>query len=526
MSEGEPSSLMARLYGRRTGDQSAPGSDREPNPKARKPSRPPETDDSSDFLGWAKSLLPEDWQRIIKRDGDEHPAQEGMLDVSPTAKYNSGKADSTKLGRRSDGPALPVVTEIHESSRQESDRESARHPSSKLNLDDISLDSGRTHPDPLDGLPVSHQAPPMSSSSLLESPVLRKTPSAAAAEAVEQLACNVDVGVGLLKSLKAGGMTCLQAREAAYSCTDVRAAEFSCEEVLSAGYAVEELKEAGYTLAEVRAAGVSLEDAECYEEASDELMSILVGSLSPSLNELQLGRRTPADGVGTDAPAPPPVPPSTGFECEPCHTSGAAPSKPNADGGDGGTEPPRGLRAKAHACANCHKARTVCNELERPCPRCVRMGLDCEPQAKVMKQTCVACRNSKVKCDLEACWPEPCKRCLRLGTACVPHEPMKRRPPGSVARAAAAAATATQSQPPAEAEIPPATSQATAPSESAELQAATRNRSSTEEAIMNPEALEDWLLANMRRSADERAPEETQAAATATDEKWLLDSIQ
>jgi len=51
----------------------------------------------------------------------------------------------------------------------------------------------------------------------------------------------------------------------------------------------------------------------------------------------------------------------------------------------------------------------------RACARC--------SQLKAVKRACIACRRSKVKCDLDDRHPSPCTRCAHLGYECQPHVP-------------------------------------------------------------------------------------------------------
>ena len=87
-----------------------------------------------------------------------------------------------------------------------------------------------------------------------------------------------------------------------------------------------------------------------------------------------------------------------------------------------GGEDPNG--PKLHACKNCQRAKTACMD-QRPCPRCLRLGIPCDNDAKTVKRACANCKRAKVKCDLDAA--EPCGRCRRLGLVCQVHVPNKKK---------------------------------------------------------------------------------------------------
>lgn len=97
-------------------------------------------------------------------------------------------------------------------------------------------------------------------------------------------------------------------------------------------------------------------------------------------------------------------------------------------GGDGGDQ-------RLHACRRCQRAKTACHG--RPCTRCVRLGVPCDGEARAVKRACVACRRSKVKCDLDDRHPLACSRCVHLGAECQPHVPNagKKRPATELALA-------------------------------------------------------------------------------------------
>ena len=126
--------------------------------------------------------------------------------------------------------------------------------------------------------------------------------------------------------------------------------------------------------------------------------------------------------------------------------------------------------AKLHACKNCQRSKTACND-ERPCARACASA--CDGEARAVKRACAACKRSKVnqasmsarrtralnlppsaralnlppsacspspaplalnlsrpasqvKCDLDDHYPAPCSRCARLGVTCTPHVPHKK----------------------------------------------------------------------------------------------------
>ena len=58
-----------------------------------------------------------------------------------------------------------------------------------------------------------------------------------------------------------------------------------------------------------------------------------------------------------------------------------------------------------------------------------------EPQPKLLRQTCLACRQSKVKCDRAS---PACGRCVRLGIACIDSAPSRRGRGRSVGKKTAA----------------------------------------------------------------------------------------
>ena len=79
------------------------------------------------------------------------------------------------------------------------------------------------------------------------------------------------------------------------------------------------------------------------------------------------------------------------------------------------------LRSRPHACKSCKRAKVACVDDQRPCARCVRLGLSCDEAVHPVKRACTNCSRSKVKCDLDA-GNDPCSRCRRLGLVCVPLE--------------------------------------------------------------------------------------------------------
>ena len=80
-----------------------------------------------------------------------------------------------------------------------------------------------------------------------------------------------------------------------------------------------------------------------------------------------------------------------------------------------------GAGCTLHACKHCKGAKVTCVDGQRPCARCVRLGLPCEETVKPVKHACTNCSRSKVKCDLDA-QNDPCGRCRRFGLVCVPVE--------------------------------------------------------------------------------------------------------
>ena len=94
----------------------------------------------------------------------------------------------------------------------------------------------------------------------------------------------------------------------------------------------------------------------------------------------------------------------------------------DGEGGDEGAP-------KLHACKNCQRAKTGCTD-QRPCARCLRLGVPCDGDMRAVKRACAACKRSKVKCDLDDRHPNPCSRCTRLGSECTPHVPNKKKRTG------------------------------------------------------------------------------------------------
>ena len=94
----------------------------------------------------------------------------------------------------------------------------------------------------------------------------------------------------------------------------------------------------------------------------------------------------------------------------------------------GHTAPTRQPAKEAHAatrwrsCASCRRAKVACVDGQRPCPRCLRLGLQCDDESIPVKAAaCSHCSHSKVKCDLDYS-KDSCSRCRRLGLVCVPLE--------------------------------------------------------------------------------------------------------
>ena len=68
--------------------------------------------------------------------------------------------------------------------------------------------------------------------------------------------------------------------------------------------------------------------------------------------------------------------------------------------GEDGSATTQPEEPRMHACRNCQRAKTACMDV-RPCPRCVRLGIPCDSDAKTVKRACVLCKRAKVKCDLD-----------------------------------------------------------------------------------------------------------------------------
>ena len=107
----------------------------------------------------------------------------------------------------------------------------------------------------------------------------------------------------------------------------------------------------------------------------------------------------------------------------------------------GHTAPTRQPAKEAHAatrwrsCTSCRRAKVACVDGQRPCPRCLRIGLQCDDESIPVKAAaCSHCSHSKVKCDLDYS-KDSCSRCRRLGLICEPVQDKtrakKRRSPSS-----------------------------------------------------------------------------------------------
>ena len=68
--------------------------------------------------------------------------------------------------------------------------------------------------------------------------------------------------------------------------------------------------------------------------------------------------------------------------------------------GEDGSATTQPEEPRMHACRNCQRAKTACMDV-RPCPRCVRLGIPCDSDAKTVKRACVLCKRTKLKCDLD-----------------------------------------------------------------------------------------------------------------------------
>jgi hypothetical protein len=107
-------------------------------------------------------------------------------------------------------------------------------------------------------------------------------------------------------------------------------------------------------------------------------------------------------------------------------TGAASTIAPSEGGGDCDADDGTDGAPKLHACKNCQRAKTACND-QRPCARCVRLGAACDGDMRAVKRACAACKKSKVKCDLDDRHPDPCTRCARLCAPCIPHVPNKKK---------------------------------------------------------------------------------------------------
>ena len=107
-------------------------------------------------------------------------------------------------------------------------------------------------------------------------------------------------------------------------------------------------------------------------------------------------------------------------------TAAASTIAPSEGGGEGDADDSTDGAPKLHACKNCQRAKTACND-QRPCTRCVRLGAACDGDMRAVKRACAACKKSKVKCDLDDRHPDPCTRCARLSAPCIPHVPNKKK---------------------------------------------------------------------------------------------------
>ena len=74
------------------------------------------------------------------------------------------------------------------------------------------------------------------------------------------------------------------------------------------------------------------------------------------------------------------------------------------------------------ACSQCSRAKVSCVNGQRPCARCVRLGTQCDEDARALKRACIHCRRTRVKCDRDV--HDPCTLCTRLHLQCIPYERM------------------------------------------------------------------------------------------------------
>ena len=84
--------------------------------------------------------------------------------------------------------------------------------------------------------------------------------------------------------------------------------------------------------------------------------------------------------------------PPEGFQGSPSPPPGEGSA---GEGREGEGEASDAGAAKLHACKNCQRSKTACND-ERPCARCVRLGVPCDGEARAVKRACAACKRSKV----------------------------------------------------------------------------------------------------------------------------------
>eukprot|EP00948_MAST-09A_sp_MAST-9A-sp1_P002291 g2291.t1 len=85
---------------------------------------------------------------------------------------------------------------------------------------------------------------------------------------------------------------------------------------------------------------------------------------------------------------------------------------------DASTSPSSSTSSARHvrvACLACSRSKVACSHI-RPCPRCVRLGIECvDVRKKRVGQACEGCRKARVACSDGT----PCLRCKELGIPCI-----------------------------------------------------------------------------------------------------------
>ena len=205
-----------------------------------------------------------------------------------------------------------------------------------------------------------------------------------------------------LKTLKAFGMTCTQAKAAEYTLEQVIEAGYLPNEILCAGFRIRGDRIA-HLLPDLTALHISLLDVSAVIDATSTSHSGVVAlKCKPCEPDTAA---TPDRGAPPTLPSPALMAPALAAPILAAPIL-AAPTVP------------------AHSCGSCARAKTACSGVVRPCPRCVRLGLPCTVpnEVKTIKRACEVCRTSKIKCDLGAPGSGACSRCAHLGLVCIPHE--------------------------------------------------------------------------------------------------------